>query len=61
MIDRTNINQLSARDRLLTRPDEPLPTTADPRAGQQHTADPKLPPADGQGTDPDAGNIGHTV
>ena len=63
MTDRTNIHELSARDRLLTRPDEPLPTKADPRAphGHRHNADPKLQPVGGQGTDPDAGNIGHAV
>ena len=59
----TTWEQLSDRDRLLTRPDEPLPTKADPRAphGHKHTPDPKSRPKEGQGTDPDAGSIGHTV
>lgn len=50
----------SDKDRLLTRPEEPLPTAQDP---QQHEnpKDPKPGPQSEQGTDPRAGELDHTV
>ncbi len=51
------------RDRLVTRPDEPLPTREDPQGphARGYPADPKPKPKDGQGTDPTAGDLGHSV
>jgi hypothetical protein len=51
------------KDRLVARPDEPLPTTEDPRGPKARgfPADPKPTPAGGQGTDPHAGDLGHAV
>ena len=54
--------KLPARDRLITRPDEPLPANPDPHCPQTHPTDPKLePPRGGQGTDPKAGDVGHVA
>jgi hypothetical protein len=51
------------RDPLVTRPDEPLPTAQDPQGPESrgYPADPKPDPGTGQGTDPHAGDLGHTV
>jgi hypothetical protein len=48
-------DQVSDRDRLVSRPDEPLPTPLDPASPQArgYPVDPKLVPETGQG-DPDA-------
>jgi hypothetical protein len=54
--------ELPDRDRLITRPDEPLPVNPDPHCPQSHPADPKLePPRGGQGTDPKAADLDHTA
>jgi hypothetical protein len=47
-------NQLSDRDRLISRPDEPLPTPLDPASPEArgYPKDPKVVPPTGQG-DPD--------
>jgi hypothetical protein len=58
MPDPKPVDQLSPRDRLLTRPDEePLPTTLDPAGPESRgaPADPKPVPKRGQG-DPDETN-----
>jgi len=53
---------LPARDRLITRPDEPLPANPDPHCPRDHPTDPKPePPRKGQGTDPNAGELDHTA
>ena len=53
----------SSKDRLVTRPDEPLPTPEDPKGphARGYPADPKPKPQPGQGTDPRAGDIGYTA
>jgi hypothetical protein len=54
----------SERDRLLTRPDkEPLPTPLDPAGprARGYPHNPKHTPKGGQGTDPDAGKLGHSA
>jgi hypothetical protein len=61
MTDRSPAEQLPAKDRLITRPDEPLPTVQDPASPRGYPADPKEIPEGGQGTDPNAGDIGHTA
>jgi hypothetical protein len=57
--------QGSDRDRLVSRPNVPLPTCEDPRGPHAlgYPADPKPDPQgeDGQGDDPHAGDIGYTV
>jgi hypothetical protein len=54
--------ELPARDRLITRPDEPLPANPDPHCPQTHPTDPKLePPRGGQGTDPKAADVGRVA
>jgi hypothetical protein len=49
----------SARDRLVSRPANPLPAAPDTAAA--HPADPRPVPPGGQGTDPHAGDVGHTA
>ena len=55
--------QPTDRDRLVTRPGDPLPTPEDPRGPHAlgYPADPKPIPEGGQGTDPNAGDLGHSV
>jgi hypothetical protein len=60
MSDRTPSPPQSSKDRLVTRPDEPLPTTQDPQV-HGHPADPKPKPKGGQGNDPHAGDLDHSV
>jgi hypothetical protein len=64
MADRNMPDRETDKDRLVSRPNEPLPTKQDPAGPESrgYPADPKPePPPDGQGTDPDAGDVGHTV
>ena len=63
MKDRNPSRQPTDRDRLVSRPDEPLPTAEDPRGprARGYPADPKPKPEGGQGTDPHAGDLGHSV
>jgi hypothetical protein len=63
MTDRKPSEPQSDRDRLVTRPDKPLPTTEDPQGphARGYPADPKPTPEGGQGTDPHAGDLGHSV
>jgi hypothetical protein len=60
MAERNLPKELAARDRLVTRPDRPLPTPRDPRV-RGFPADPKSKPPRGQGTDPHAADLDHTV
>jgi hypothetical protein len=56
--------QETDRDRLVSRPDKPLPTKLDPagRESRGYPADPKPePPPGGQGTDPRAGDLDYTA
>ncbi len=56
--------QETEHDRLVSRPDEALPTRLDPAGSEARGApkDPKPEPAEkGQGTDPRAGDLEHTV
>ena len=55
MLNQKLPDQLSERDRLVSRPDEPLPTPLDPASPEARGApkDPKPVPETGQG-DPDA-------
>jgi hypothetical protein len=53
---------LPARDRLLSRPDEPLPVNPDPHCPRDHPTDPKpQPPTPGKGIDPHAEDIDHVA
>ena len=64
MSERKPSDPLSSKDRLLTRPEEdPLPTPEEPRGphARGYPADPKPEPEGGQGTDPHAGDLGHSV
>ena len=58
-------DELSERDRLLSRPEHgPLPTAEDPKGPHAlgYPADPKPEhPKDGQGTDPRAGDLDYSV
>jgi hypothetical protein len=60
MTERSPPQPLSDKDRLVTRPDEPLPAAQDPQV-HGTPADPKPQPPPGQGEDPHAGDLGHTV
>jgi len=60
MTDRTPAEQLSDKDRLVTRPPDPLPTPLDPQVHSK-PPDPKPKPETGQGEDPHAGDIDYTV
>ena len=51
----------SARDKLVTRPEEALPSVEDPKKPRGEPADPKEIAPEGQGNDPHAGDLGHTV
>lgn len=55
MAEHTPPEKLSEKDRLVTRPDDPLPTPLDPAGprARGYPADPKPVPKTGQG-DPDA-------
>jgi hypothetical protein len=57
MTDHTPSQQPADKDRLVSRPADPLPTPLDPASPEArgHPADPKPVPPDGQG-DPDATN-----
>jgi hypothetical protein len=63
MTDRTPPEQPTTKDRLVTRPDGPLPTPEDPAGPHARgaPADPKPTPEGGQGTDPHVGDLDHTV
>jgi hypothetical protein len=65
MITRKLSKQLPDRDRLATRPDEDLYMLEDPRGPKAlgYPSDPKPEPQgeDGQGDDPHAGDLDHTV
>lgn len=55
-------DQPTAKDKLLDRPDEPLPTTDEAAAQTRPSpADPRRVPPTGQGTDPKAGDIDRTA
>jgi hypothetical protein len=60
---RNPMDQLSERDRLITRPAEPLPTPLDPDspAARNAQVDPRHRPKEGQGTDPRAAEIDYSV
>jgi hypothetical protein len=60
MTDPKTPQQLPAKDRLVTRPEEVLPAAQDPRE-RGTPADPKPDPGGGQGEDPHAGDLGHTA
>jgi hypothetical protein len=63
----TSQQQLSEKDRLITRPDEPLPTPLDPASPEArgYPTDPKPVPKSGQGdpdaTDPAADDVGRSA
>ncbi|HEY8503392.1 MAG TPA: hypothetical protein VIL46_02340 [Gemmataceae bacterium] len=67
MPERNPSEQLSEKDRLVTRPDEELPTPLDPASPEArgYPADPKRVPREGQGdpdaTDPAPGDIDRSV
>ncbi|HJZ93851.1 MAG TPA: hypothetical protein VKE40_23460, partial [Gemmataceae bacterium] len=62
MTDPNNTFELPDRDKLITRPDEGgLPTAQDLKSPLKHPTDPKPVPAGGQGTDPEAGELGHSA
>jgi hypothetical protein len=64
MADRKILEQETDWDRLVSRPDKPLPTRLDPAGPESrgYPADPKPePPEGGQGTDPHAGDLEHTA
>lgn len=52
---------ISERDQLVTRPEGKLPSTADPKLPRGGPADPKVRPPDGQGNDPNAGELDYTA
>jgi hypothetical protein len=56
---RNTSKESSDRDRLVTRPDEPLPTAQNPQE-HENPKDPK-PVATEQGTNPKAAEIDYTV
>lgn len=56
------LEQVPPKDRLMTRPDEPLPTVQDPAETPRGLpADPKPVPEKGQGTDPKADKIDYVA
>jgi hypothetical protein len=56
-----HVAEESARDRLITRPDDvPLPTVQNPK-DPATPADPRPVPKSGQGTDPKAGDLDYTA
>ena len=64
MTDEKDPRELTDRDRLVTRPADPLPTAEDPRGpkARGYPADPKPAREAGRGDDPaEAGDLGHTV
>jgi hypothetical protein len=65
MAKRQNSQRRASRDPLVTRPDDPLPTAEDPAGprARGYPADPKPEPQgeDGQGDDPHAGDLDHSV
>jgi hypothetical protein len=63
MSDRTPSPTPNDKDRLVSRPGDPLPTVEEPRGphARGYPADPKPEPEGGQGTDPHAGDLGHSV
>jgi hypothetical protein len=54
-------DELPPKDKLITRPDEPLPSVQDPKQPRGAPADPKSKPPEGQGTDPQRSDIGRTA
>jgi hypothetical protein len=63
MTERKSEEPQSPKDRLVTRPDEPLPTPLDPAGPQTRGRpdDPKPEPESGQGTDPHAGDLDYCI
>jgi len=64
MTEKKPADELSEKDRLLTRPENgPLPTAEDPSAphARGYPVDPKPKPKDGQGTDPRANDLEHSA
>ncbi len=63
MADSTRAERQAKKDALATRPEEFLPTAEDPRGphARGYPADPKPQPPEGQGTDPHAGDLGHSA
>jgi len=62
MTEPTPTSELPDRDKLITRPDEEaLPAAQDLKSPVKHPTDPKPVPKGGQGTDPTAGDLGHTA
>ena len=67
MAEQIPVHQQSEKDRLVTRPDDPLPTVLDPSGprARGYPADPKPIPKTGQGdpdaTDPAPGDIGRSA
>ena len=63
MSDHKPTEQLPEKERLITRPEGQLPTALDPQSPEARgaPADPKPKPEGGQGTDPDAGKLGHSA
>jgi hypothetical protein len=63
MADRKTQPQETDHDRLVSRPDDPLPTRLDPAGPEArgYPADPKPEPEGGQGTNPHAGDLDYTA
>ena len=65
MNERKKSQRQTSKDRLVARPGDPLPTAEDPAGphARGYPADPKPEPRgeDGQGDDPAAGDLGHSV
>jgi hypothetical protein len=63
MADRKTLPQETDRDRLVSRPGDPLPTRLDPAGPESrgYPADPKPEPEGGQGTNPHAGDLDYTA
>lgn len=60
MTERRHPQAPSERDKLVTRPNEPLPAAQDPKV-HGNPVDPKPDSHTGQGDDPRAGDLGHSV
>jgi hypothetical protein len=67
MKGRNQVDKPTEKDRLITRPDDPLPTVLDPSGPEArgYPSDPKPIPQSGQGdpkaTDPAPGEIGRSA
>jgi hypothetical protein len=53
--------EIPAKDRLITRPDEPLPTTEDPKKPRGTPNDPQPPAAEGQDQEQKKKGIDYTA